>query len=302
MNDSKLSARGQIAARPRDGRGTIGIRKSSVGALAAALLLAAVPGMAFAYPTLQLGILDLSLGTDSVSYDPTTEDTLTTQNRFNVIALGDPSGDDKPNGADLTATTHTLSVAITPQLAPGETGFGTFDFSLDGGLTSTTIRVTEDMVFGTPPIEDLVPTGNPGDELPGHGIYDTYYIEIPITFTAAMQVAPFNVQDDGMGSFDLSLDGMYYSPVQFDTTALAEGIDLHFDLYHVREYTTRGRNGGTFVEIDYFAPFSHDAGTQRSPGDTTTPGNNTTTAVPVPGSLPLLALGAGLLAARRRRR
>ena len=73
--------------------------------------------------------------------------------------------------------------------------------------------------------------------------------------------------------------GMFYVQFLIDATNLVAGVDLHYDLYNTKLGNQLAM--GDELDIDQFAPFSHDAGTMR---------------VPEPGTFRLLAFGLGLLA------
>ena len=102
-------------------------------------------------------------------------------------------------------------------------------------------------------------------------------------------MVPYNTNTtDGSGpTFDSSLgDYKYMLAHEFavDSSLLADGYELHFDLYStdvVTKCTTHRNNTVCHDDtvIDQFAPFSHDAGTGGK--------------VPEPGSMVLM--GAGLL-------
>jgi hypothetical protein len=207
---------------------------------------------AYAVPSLQLDILG---GT----YDTSTETIVTSSNQFTLYALLNPDA-----MATLTDTYY-LSVALTPQLStPADLG----SFSING----STINVTSDMTYGTPPIE-LFASANGFDagDLPKHGVYPTYFSQFQFKFEPIQTSAIYNTQTTpGVGPS--SGAGLYWYAFDIDKSLLSSAYQLHFDLYN----TTFGRPALTDTDIKSFAPFSHDAGTT----------------VPEPASL--LLLGAGL--------
>jgi hypothetical protein len=257
-----------------------GLLSGFLGTAALALLTASP---AYALPTLQLDIA----GPD-VYYDTTTETVMTTSDTFSLYAYLSFNGTNGDGGgtttspADLIADTYYVSIALTPKTSVGA-DLGSIVF---GG---TTIAVTGDMVYGTPPIE----SSNLFDpqDLAKHGIYDTYYYEYAFKFDPTAQVVPYNTQNtDGSGpTFDSSLGDYNYMLAQafaVDMSGLADGYELHFDLYStdvVTKCATHHHNTVCHDDtvIDQFAPFSHDAGT------------GTGGQVPEPGSIVLM--GAGLL-------
>lgn len=244
------------------------------------LSLYLLPVGVHALPALQLGVLDTTGGTNGISYDTVTETTLTSEDLFTVLAFGDQGN---PNFH--LDDTHMLSVAITPKAGPDPVSYGSFRYKLPGDSdfrTPVNVGNTTDMNYGTPPVDTLYP------DLGSHGIYDTFYIEIPFTFDSSMIVSEFDVEN-GMQPLMLDTSGMYYFPFEFDTSALAADVELHFDLYNTVAIT---RPSGSTDYATLFAPFSHDAGTLRTPGS---PGTGQGNGIPVPGTLALFLLG-GLMA------
>jgi hypothetical protein len=163
-----------------------------------------------------------------------------------------------------------ISVALAPQTSSSG-DLGSFDF--DG----TTVQVTGGMTLGNPPIASI-----PSLDLPSHGVFPTYYWEYSFQFDPAKTVGTYNVQVNP-GRFDVysSGTGSYY--MAFDVIPnLPEGYGLHFDLY---SKTWNDKKGAW--DVEYFAPFSHDA----------------TVRMPEPGTLLLLGSGLiGLVGFRRRSR
>jgi hypothetical protein len=142
---------------------------------------------------------------------------------------------------------------------------GSFTFA------GNTVNVTNDMIYGVPPAETFMAL-DPGD-LAKHGMYPTYFIEIPFAFTAGNTASAYNSQDNPGGPTPDPLGTLYFASFAVDTTNLAAGYGIHFDLYN-----TITRLGGD-VDRRLFAPFSHDA--------------ECCTKVPEPGTV--LLVGAGLL-------
>lgn len=227
-----------------------------------ALLGAVVLGVstiASAVPTLQLGILG---GT----YNAATQTIMASGPTFSLFAFLTP---DKTNKID---DTYYLSMAVTPSLsAPASLGSFT--------VNSNTVNVTSGMVFGTPPLEAFLGR-DPGDLQP-HGIFPTYFSEIGFQFSPLNTSGVFNTQDHPNWGAQAG-SGMYYSQFNFNTSNLANGYAIHFDLYNTQLL------GGGDIDITQFAPFSHDA--------------ESSTNVAEPGTLLLMGLGlAGIGLIRRRR-
>ena len=199
------------------------------------------------------------------------ESVVTYSSQFTLYALVDSS-------QGSTLGDFYISVAIIPD--PGETspdlGFYKFDgetFNVtDGGLLSDGLTPYEQMVYGTPPVDDfLIKKG-----LPGHGVFDTYYREHSFTLAGGGRADLYNSQDNPGGplqpEFYNPVGDLYYQAFEVDATGLASGSALHFDLY-------------TMVNGKFeFAPFSHDV-----------------THAPVPGAVLLGILGLGVAGVKLRK-
>lgn len=198
---------------------------------------------ALAFPTLQL---DIAEG----YYDAATETIIASDSSFVLYAV---------LTADETDTTaYYISAAVAPKVAePGAT-LGSFVF--DG----TTVNVTEDMVFGTPPIAEV-------DELATHGIFKTYFSEFEFQFNADNTTTAYDTASNP-GGIDIGGTGAYFAAFNVNVSSLSDLYTIHFDLYTYDDLSG---------DITEFAPFSHDA--QSDPG----------TAVPEPATM--LLFGAGLI-------
>lgn len=222
---------------------------------------------AVATPTLQLDIKD-------GVYDPITETIVATGSAFTLYALLIPD-----NMTTFVTDTYYISAALVPKTEPPGGSYGSFTF--DG----VTIQVTEDMIYGRPPIEDVeVASSDEGDIAP-HGVYSTYFREFQFTFDTADSALAYNSQDNtGMGPTPVDgFDGpLFYHAFEVDTSNLQVGYAIHFDLYNVKIDPVTGDR-----DILAFAPFSHDA---------------ESAVIPEPSSLLLVLGGAGVVQRLRRRR
>ena len=223
-------------------------------ALMAALLLSLLPlSQALAVPSLQL---DIEQGV----YDLSTETIVSTSETFNLYALL------RPTLVNGTTDWYYISAALVPKTGPDGASLGSFEFA------ETTVDVTDDMVYGVPPVEsDGTASPDPGD-LPKHGIFKTFFYEYKFQFDTDDKAIRYNTQDNP-GGFQVASPGdnfLYYVSIPVNIGALAEGYVIHFDLYN--EVV---RCSGDY-DISAKAPFSHDAEGRK---------------VPEPGTLTLLGIG-----------
>ncbi len=203
----------------------------------------------WAIPTLQL---DIGGG----SYDSSTETVFSNGDIFTLYAYLIP---DSNNALD---DIYYISAALTPKTSVAA-DYGTFTF--DGDI----VDVTDDMVFGKPPVNVLSP------DLGSHGIYETFYKEISFTFDSSDTAAQANSEDTA-GAGPQAGTGMYFKAFSIDTSSLADGYEIHFDLYSIYMHSNES------LKIEH-VPYSHDA---QSYGNTP---------VPEPATMFLFVLGMASL-------
>ena len=217
-------------------------------------------GSAVAIPNLQL---DISGG----GYDTTTDTIVARSNVFTLYALLEASCRTSLN------ETYYISAALTPKTRTTAQA-GSFSFN------GQTVHATTDMVYGVPPLESNL-SFDAGD-LSKHDVYETYFTEFSFMFDPTLKTAAYNTERRAMSgaAMPTSGSGVYLQAFAVDLSSLADGYGIHFDLY---TESARSKRCITDIDVDEFAPFSHDAeGTRQEPAP-----------VPEPGTMMLL--GAGFL-------
>ncbi len=201
-------------------------------------------GMAFAVvPSLQL---DIANGV----YDTTTATTVATTNPFTLNALLDPTDSNTLGGQ------YYISIAVIPQTSTiPAPDLGSIVFA------GETIDVTgDDMVYGTAPLEvvNSLQVYDDGD-LPEHGIFPTYFIELAFNFSGS-HVDAYNTATGESGAPGSLL---YNADFLVDVSKLNAGYKVHFDLYNSYLHDTIINYDPTVtlpdVDIVSYAPFNHDA-------------------------------------------
>jgi PEP-CTERM motif len=236
-----------------------------------------------AVPMLQLDII-------GGYYDAATQTIVSNGPTFTLVALLTPG----PEWDTATALldTYYLSAALTPQMGPTHSSIGSFTYDPTwDGLPATSVDVTSDMTYGTPPLEGGDASHDGGD-LGGHSVYPTFFSEFAFNFSSLQRAEGYNTALSPGGLVPTSdYSGTFYRTFDF-ALSFPSNYQLHFDLYdtYLRSQCTGPNRLSTCnldEDIDHFAPFSHDA----SSG-----------VIPEPASLLLLATGLAFSAKRLRKR
>lgn len=225
------------------------------------------------------------------------ESVITTESEFTLYALGNTRRD-KFDSDDV----FHVSVAVTPGASPGTDGagpdLGSFgvawdEYDVDADTVTFSddqVDVTGDMYYGHPPLEDTLE--HDGRDLGAHDVFPTYFVELTFMFDENNTAEVYNVQNAGGGALVEDPDGeLLFHEFAFNISGLQAGYNLHFDLYH-----TRMKKRHNDIDIEFFAPFSKDAGTAHIPTITNSPGP---TPIPAPTGLLILGLALGWMARRR---
>jgi hypothetical protein len=219
------------------------VKALSVAVFSAVLVLGAAN--AEAYPILQLDII-------GGHYDAATQTIVSSGPDFTLVAVLTPQNN-KPVSPYLNDT-YFISAAVSPQHGPDDTALGEFTWH------GTNYLVTEDMTYGTPPLEGTDGTTDPGD-LAGHSIFPTFYSEFGFQFSSDNRTVSYDTAENPGGLTPTSATtGISYFALFNVTTSLIGDNHLHFDLYNTLIRTCRRNQTCTNDEdIETFAPFSHDA-------------------------------------------
>jgi len=218
-------------------------------------LLLVAGNTVFAVPYLQLDAYPAGY------VDGDEESIVTTDLQFTLYALVDST-----SSFFVSDDIFYIAVALIPDPGDSDPYLDLGSYVFDG----TIIDVVSDMTYGNPPLEEYLKQ----NDLPSHGVYDTYYQEISFTLDPPKTTVEYNSQYNpgGPGPDPGSL---YYEEFVVDARGLTSGYILHFDFYTQLE---------GLDTIDNFAPFSHDV-----------------LATPIPGAVILGILGLGVAGIKLRK-
>lgn len=204
------------------------------------MVLMAMPlSSARAVPELQLDII-------GGSYDDTTETVISNASAAVVVALRTFGGSKAGQSDGMLSETVYLSLA-----ALKSNGDAVGLDELNGALIDINgVTFTgQEFLFGTP-----IHGAADGSDLPKHGVYETSFLEMAFQFSAENQTAEYNTAETpGASSLYLGGQDSFFKVFTVSIATLADEVYLHFDLY----MTTVGESAE--LEVDKFAPFSHDA-------------------------------------------
>ena len=232
----------------------------------------AMAGRAEANPLLQLDII-------GGKYDPITQTTIASDSDFTLVALLTPKATD--NLTALLNDTYYISAALMPKVGP--------EHSLVGSYTWNGVEydATADMTFGTPPMEGLNATYDPGD-FSDPNIFPTFFSEFAFQFSPEQRaVIKYVPTDAGSITPTTATSNISYFQAFNITTSFTGNNVLHFDLYssYVKRCATSG-GCSTDIDVEYSAPLWADAESVNS--------------VPEPTGFMLVSLGLALAARRLR--
>ncbi len=237
-------------------------RLRNLSVMTAIVLLTALGTKAEAVPLLQL---DIQGGV----YDPVTQTIVAPGGQFTLYAILTPKTNS--TAAEITALLskqYFVAAALSPQLAPPGGNLGSFTIGLQGG-TQNTVSATSGMTYGVPPLETMssLQGMDPGD-LAQHGMYPTYFYQLGFYFSPLNTAVTYNTATNPGGPTPSATGGSYYVAITGNNTLLSNLYRLHFDLYNEAVYncaTKKNPAACADVDIDSFAPFSHDAEVTQVP-------------------------------------
>ena len=115
------------------------------------LYLPLAAALALGFATSAQAIPALQLGITGGTYDSTTQTTVASGSIFTLSAYLTPKQNATSAEIDaLLADTYYISMALVPKTGPTDATLGSFT------VGATTVNVTSDMTYGTPPLETVM--------------------------------------------------------------------------------------------------------------------------------------------------
>jgi hypothetical protein len=200
------------------------------------------------------------------------ETTFANANVFTLNALNLGTSSKTP----ITDTYYISAALLGAARTTPAPALGSFDYAIDlngngrvdDDETSVRVAVAAGMTWGVPPIDRTPGTADSGD-LQTHSVFPAYYTEFQFKFSRSLKTTAYDVETGSHPTLPAGTDGhMYYMPILVDVSGLALGYGIHFDLYS-KQYS---KKGSTDLDVNQFAPFSHDAtGMSIAPPRTSVP-------------------------------
>jgi hypothetical protein len=219
------------------------VKALKAAVLSAVFILASVS--AEAYPILQLDII-------GGQYDAATQTIVSSDSVFTLVAVLTPTANEPLT--PYLSDTYYISAAVSPEHGPDDASLGSFTWN------DTNYRVTEDMTYGVPPLDDGNGAGDSGDLAP-HSIFPTFFSEFSFQFSPENRTLQYNTADNpgGLTPTTATTNVSYFATFNITTSLVGSNV-LHFDLYNSLVQSCRRSGTCTYdADIELFAPFSHDA-------------------------------------------
>ncbi len=173
----------------------------------------------------RLAVPQLQLDIVGGTYDEDTETIVAPAGEvIQLVALFTPNGTAQSEIDAMLARTYYFSSALSAAIDE-EADLGSFS------IDALNVDATDDMLFGVPPVELTGgDQGHDSRDLSQHGIFEAYFYELDFQFVSANTAVTYNSQDMPGGLVPSANGETFFQTFTFDTSNLAEGAQLHFDL------------------------------------------------------------------------